>query len=936
MKYALIIILLLSTKNTFSQMQDRYWYFGRGTDGIFFDNQNLPVKLTNKRPSIGFEGNGVGTDPCTGQLLFYTDGIEVVNSNHALMLNGGGMLSNPSGSQCVKICKIPGTCSQYYVISNSSWDNTPGSFYYSIVDFTSNPLGQVTLKNQLISGPDYHQAMKIIPKTNSNNMWLIGHLYNTATYHVFEVTPAGFIGPVVYNFSNSGRSWTMEYNEATQKLVNMGEDNIKVTLFDFDPATGVLSNEQQVYFGVLNAVVGNFSPDGSKLYVGLSVGVNAGVLWQYDLNTSVWTNMNTCCWAHDVKTGPDGKTYYIHTFNNPNPLAVMSNANLTAIGNACGYSTIVNPGNFNGEVRRFPEFIQAPDPPIANLDTLTINAGSAVSINVLNNDTDPQGDILSLTSIVSGPLNGSAVINGNQIIYTPNVGACNITDTLTYEIVDNTCLCDTAQIIINIFGSLPVSSFTSNGNNCSNTISFTNLTQNASMFFWNFGDGSPVSNSLNPIHTYQQTGSYPVMLIAANGCGTDSIIDTVNVMVGVPPNAAFTSSQFNCSLILNFTNQSSVSNTYLWDFGDGFSDTASSPSHSYLNPGTYNVLLIASNNCDSDTISQQVQIIPIPQPEIMFSAIQQNCSLTVNFSGQISNAISYYWDLGDGSIDSSLFVSHTYLSEGMYMVRLIAQGSCVSDTLIQEVNVISSPSAIAQFEYQTEFCSNKVNFLNQSDNSLSYIWDFGDSNTSNSFNPQHIYADTGYYMVRLIAENQCGVDTMTRLVVDTFSKAHSGFFHEQPRCDSKVQFYDESINAISYHWNFGDGVISNSNNPSHGYRNAGEYLVTLCVNRGTICADTTTLTIRTEGPFEPQFYIPNCFTPNGDGLNEIFRIISDNNCDGFQLYIFNRWGEIVYESNDIYLGWDGIVEGNPVQEGVYCYLIKGVDFQKTGSVAVLR
>jgi hypothetical protein len=171
-------------------------------------------------------------------------------------------------------------------------------------------------------------------------MWLIGHLYNTATYHVFEITPAGFIGPVVYNFSNSGKSWTMEYNSVTKKLVNMGENNLKVSLFDFDPATGILSNEQQLYFGLLSGVVGNFSPDGSKLYVGLSLGAGAGTLWQYDFNTTAWTNMNTCCWAHDIKTGPDGITYFIHTYNALNPLAKITDANLTAVGNACGYSTI--------------------------------------------------------------------------------------------------------------------------------------------------------------------------------------------------------------------------------------------------------------------------------------------------------------------------------------------------------------------------------------------------------------------------------------------------------------------------------------------------------------------------------------------------------------------------------------------------------------------
>jgi hypothetical protein len=112
---------------------------------------------------------------------------------------------------------------------------------------------------------------------------------------------------------------------------------------------------------------------------------------------------------------------------------------------------LANPGNFNGEVRRFPEFLQIPDPPIADLDTLTY-PGGAVSINVMVNDLDPQGDPISVSAIVSGPTNGVASISNGQIIYTANNGVCGITDTIVYEIVDITCMCDTARIIINIPG----------------------------------------------------------------------------------------------------------------------------------------------------------------------------------------------------------------------------------------------------------------------------------------------------------------------------------------------------------------------------------------------------------------------------------------------------------------------------------------------------
>jgi gliding motility-associated-like protein len=935
MKVFKIILVFFLPTFLLAQNQDKNWYFGTGTDGIVFNNQNQLVKVNNKFPGVGFEGNATASDPCTGQLLFYTDGIKVIDSNHQLMSNGTGLLSNVSGSQCVQICKVPGTCGQYYIISNSSWDNTPGSFYYSIVDFNTNPLGDVTIKNQLIYGPNYHQAMRVIPKTNSNNLWLIGHIYNTATYHVFEITSAGFIGPVVYNFTNAGRSWTMEYNAATHKLVNMGEDSLKVSLFDFDPATGVLSNEQQLLNMNLIADVGNFSPDGSKLYAGLApTPLVPGFLWQYDFNTSVWTNMNTCCWAHDVKTGPDGVTYFIHTYNSPNPLAQMTNSNLTAVGNACGYATI-SPGTFNGEVRRFPEFLQVPDPPEANADGLTVAAGGSLTISPLANDFDPQGDTLSVTAIISGPNYGTATLNGNQISYTANNGICNQTDSILYEVLDNTCMCDTAYIIINIQGNAPQSAFVYSMTSCSSTVIFTDSSSGGINFNWDFGDGT-FQTGTSVTHTYQQSGTYSVTLVTSGACGSDTAVNQVTVQTGTQPVAAFTSSQLNCSSIITFTDQSAGAATHSWNFGDGFSDTIASPSHNYATAGTYNVSLLVSNNCSSDTISQQVVINPIPQPAAVISAQQLNCSLDEGFSSQIVNAVGYSWDFGDQSTDTARNPLHTYSSTGTYQVRFIIHGTCINDTVTTTINIMTAPNAVSQFNFITTYCSNSVTFENHSINATQYSWDFGDSATSAVADPQHTFSHTGLYSVRLIAANQCGTDTIVQLVPDTFSAAISNFNVEQPACESSIRFIDNSSNAQSWYWNFGDGVISKEHYPTHAYREAGDYTVTLCINRGSLCTDTTNLVVHSERPYDPHFYVPNCFTPNGDGINDIWQIVSSGNCNMYQLYIYNRWGNMIYQTDDLLNAWDGVIDGDQAQCGVYCFIIKGNEYERTGSVAIIR
>ena len=857
MKKYLFFIFILLTKISIAQNQNKNWYFGNGTDGMVFNAQNVPVKVNNKYPGVGFEGIAVASDPCSGGLLFYTDGITVVDKNHNLMSNGTGLLANYSGSQCVQICKVPGICNQYYIISNSSWDNTPGSFYYSIVDFSSDPLGQVIIKNQLINGPNYHQAMRIIPKTNSNNYWLIGHLYNTATYHVVEITPSGFIGPVIYTFNNSGRSWTMEYNEKTHKLVNMGQDNINVSLFDFNPSTGVLSNEQQLYTGTLDAYIGNFSPDGSKIYAGL--GSNVLDLWQYDFSNNLWTNMNTCCWAHDVKTGPDGITYFLHSFSDPNPLSQMINANLSAVGNACGYSVLTTPGNFNGQVRRFPEFLQIPDPPIANIDTIAIASGSSVILYPLANDFDPQGDIFSLTSIISGPLLGNAVINGNQINYSANSGICNYTDTIIYLITDNTCMCDTAKILIHINGVFPISQFNLLSDSCSGFVTFLNLSLNASNYNWDFGDSSVVQTGTNPTHNYTEPGNYNITLIASNFCSSDTFTYSLTLNLISLTVASYTYSNPTCTYLFNFINQSQNGISYLWDFGDGILDTISNPSHTYSTVGNYNVTLIA------------------------------------------------------------------FPSSG-----------CYSDTIIHLIAIKEIPITIASYNVTRKNCSHVVDFHNLSLNTDSCFWDFGDGTSSTLYDVSHTYSDTGIYYVMFIAFGQCMNDTSFIIVPDTFSAGKALFDFSEQLCESEIQFINQSQNSFSYYWDFGDGTNDVTSNPVHSYQSNGIYTIKLSVNIGSLCSDSITKTIESHTGLVSTLFIPNSFTPNGDGINDKFEIFGKTDCDLFTLYIYNRWGNLLYKTEDILNFWDARVNNNFVEEGVYCYMIIGKNYLKTGSLSVIR
>lgn len=341
-------------------MEAKNWYFGFGTDGLQFNFSNTaPIKLNNKMLGVGGEGMIVVNHPVTGNLLFYSDGLNVIDATHSVMFNGNGLLGHESGAQCVQCLPIPNVADKYYLLTNSSWDNSSGTLHYSIIDFTdlNYPDGKVTNKNTLI-GPSvntYQQANKLIAGPCGDSYWWIVHKAGTAQYDVYHIDSNGFSVPITYTFTYSdAKSYGMAYSPIMGKLAVSNvfvSGGIGLTTFDFNNTTGVLSNEFRITSHASS--LGDFSPDGSKLYFGKDFDKK---LYQYDFNTGVLTNMNTCCFSHDVKAAPNGKMYHIHTYNSSSPLAVINNPNLSAISNACGYQTLPT-YVFNGEVRRFPEFV---------------------------------------------------------------------------------------------------------------------------------------------------------------------------------------------------------------------------------------------------------------------------------------------------------------------------------------------------------------------------------------------------------------------------------------------------------------------------------------------------------------------------------------------------------------------------------------------------
>ncbi|MFT4521398.1 MAG: gliding motility-associated-like protein [Bacteroidia bacterium] len=240
-----------------------------------------------------------------------------------------------------------------------------------------------------------------------------------------------------------------------------------------------------------------------------------------------------------------------------------------------------------------------------------------------------------------------------------------------------------------------------------------------------------------------------------------------------------------------------------------------------------------------------------------------------------------------------------------------------------------------------------VYFDNKSSIVKKFIWDFGDGfKDSTNLNPNHTYTEPGEYLVRLtvIDSNTCNIsDQYTRVIrVIDFSKADFEFTVDP--CTFKAKF-----NALSepatYRWDLGDGNSSNKKKLEHQYQGSSTYDVWLYINEGTLCADSIRKFVNTAAGAQREFKIPNVFTPNNDGLNDEYCLEGFNqSCDSIHLWIYSRWGELVFETKSIDECWDG---REPIKNvfypgGTYFYVLdlnqkdSGEHQRLSGSITLIR
>ncbi len=318
--------------------------------------------------------------------------------------------------------------------------------------------------------------------------------------------------------------------------------------------------------------------------------------------------------------------------------------------------------------------------------------------------------------------------------------------------------------------------------------------------------------------------------------------------------------------------------------------------------------------------------------------------LIVNLNNQSSNATNFIWDFGNGETSSDINPSVTYDQLGTYQIRLIAFDTIcnISDTSFLEIehNAMREPIPDFLVNYTSCDAKKKAEFRNLSITANRFYWDFGDGSTSDDFNPVHSYQDFGTYQVRLIAEDSVCFqsDTLYQTIEFRDTASAPDIKVEISNCtNGELEIQNTGASpSLKYTWAVEDQVFYGEN-PAIRFYQPGLKSINLSIE-DTICNKSYEQNFSIEiEDIRNEIYTPNAFTPNGDGLNDKFEIYGDPCDPNANLKIYNRWGVLVFETDQPYQEfWDGTYQGQSAQSGVYTYIIMDAEEKVNGFFTLIR
>lgn len=366
--------------------------------------------------------------------------------------------------------------------------------------------------------------------------------------------------------------------------------------------------------------------------------------------------------------------------------------------------------------------------------------------------------------------------------------------------------------------------------------------------------------------------------------------------------------------------------TYHWSNGLG-----NSPTHNVSPASTtaFAVYVTDNNNCASTVLPITVTVNDINQAYLNVTGTPFLCfgnTGTVNAEIVGNGVYTYNWNNGLPNTAGPHTIQPT--TSGYYTVNISDNcGNSVTESIY--VNVEALPVVQLNSQSIADCGQASIQLTNTTNNAgnYSYGWDFGDGNTASGINVNHIYTTSGSYNVTLTMTSNNGCVGTGSAIQNITVFAEADAIIEADKTNTsifapEIRFFNASTNSTNCFWDFGDGNTSTQNNPMHKYENEGTYTVMLVAYNANGCNDTTYISIVINPEF--TFYIPNAFTPDGDGINDTF-FGKGTNISEYNLMVFDRWGELLYSTDNLDASWDGTYRGLESKPDVYVYSVKIID-----------
>jgi gliding motility-associated-like protein len=491
--------------------------------------------------------------------------------------------------------------------------------------------------------------------------------------------------------------------------------------------------------------------------------------------------------------------------------------------------------------------------------------------------------------------------------------------TYTVTGTDGNGCSNTAQVTINVNPLPTVSANAQPDHVCPGSQSALSAS-GAATYVWDHGLGNGQNQTVNP----SVTTTYIVTGTDNNGCSNTAQVTVTtyplpNVVPTANPNPICIGDQTTLSV--------SGATTYVWDQGIGAGITHQ------ISPQTTTTYTVTGTDNHGCSNTGQVTVVVNPLPTIVLTATPDSICRGESSTLTPSGGVSYVWSSGLGTGQMQIV---TPMNTTTYTVTGTDANGCKNTA---QTTVTVNPVPVITLNICNEHCGQQDGMVTAEVTSGTPPYQYQWSNGGTTQTIQHLSA--GNYVVTVIDQNGCK-NTSTAVVSNMHGPVAA--FTLKPRRTTmenpSITFLNESSGGTQCFWDFGDQTMSNEWNPMHIYDADGEYNVLLQVCDSFGCCDTAQTVVYIDKIV--LLYIPDAFSPNDDGINDVFYIYADGILtESFELSIYDRWGVQVFHTTDINQYWDGTYQGKKVPLGCYIYKLtystkEEAHLHRYGRVCVIR